>query len=92
MTAVQRDLSFDAPAPAGRQKRPTQCDRVLQYLREFGEITTLEALRDLGVLHLPRRIADLKERGVRIETSSRKVTTRYGNQTTIAVYRLGARA
>lgn len=85
---VQLPLTFDAPAPSGRQHKPTQCDRVLEYLREFGEVTGLDALRDLGVMHLPRRIADLKERGVRIQTGSRTVETRYGTTARVAVYRL----
>lgn len=28
----------------------TQCKRVYEYMQEFGSITQLEALRDLGVM------------------------------------------
>lgn len=40
-----------------------QTDRVLDYIREFGSITQLEALRDLGVFRLASRISDLKREG-----------------------------
>ena len=39
-----------------------QTDRVLAYIREFGSITQLEALRDLGVFRLASRISDLKNK------------------------------
>lgn len=32
--------------------KKTQADRVLDYIKQFGSITTLEAFRDLGVTRL----------------------------------------
>jgi hypothetical protein len=32
--------------------KPTQRDRVLQYLHDFGSITAVEAMRDIGVHRL----------------------------------------
>lgn len=40
--------------------RATQTERVLEYIDEFGSITQLEALRDLGVMRLASRISDIK--------------------------------
>ena len=37
-----------------------QTDRVLDYLQQFGSITALEALRDLGIMHLSSRITELR--------------------------------
>ena len=36
----------------GMSERLTQCDRVRMYMQEFGSITQLEAIRDLGVMRL----------------------------------------
>lgn len=68
--------------------KTTQCDRVLSYIKEFGEITQLEALRDLGCMRLASRISDLKRRGVPIVSNMRAVRNRYGERCAIAVYSL----
>ena len=45
----------------------SQCERVLALLKG-GPLTSLEAARlNPPIIHLPRRIKDLKERGERIE-------------------------
>lgn len=40
----------------------TQTDRVLMYMRDFGSISPLEAMRDLGCMRLAARISDLKKK------------------------------
>ena len=40
-----------------------QTDKVLNYIRLNGQITTLEAVTELGVLSLPRRIMELRREG-----------------------------
>lgn len=42
-------------------KRPKQTERVLDYMRRHGSITTLDAILDLGVLRLASRISELKK-------------------------------
>lgn len=44
--------------------KPTQNQRVLDYMEETGGITQIEALRELGVMRLASRISDLRKRGV----------------------------
>ena len=39
---------------------PTQCSMVLDYMRQFGSITQLEAIRDIGCMRLASRISDLR--------------------------------
>lgn len=56
----------------------TQNERVLLYIKDFGSITQLEALRDLGVMRLASRISDLRKRGHDIVAISEAVTNRYG--------------
>ena len=47
-------------------KKLTQSDRVLDYIKEFGSITQLDAIRDLGIMRLASRVSDLKKSGVYI--------------------------
>ena len=67
-------------------ERPTQAERVLEYIREFGSITQLEALRDLGVMRLASRISDLKKQGYAIEGTVVTVKNRYEEDCRIKRY------
>lgn len=42
-----------------------QEDKIVSYMNEFGGITALQAMADLGVMRLASRISDLRRRGVR---------------------------
>ena len=64
----------------------TQAQRVLEYIRETGSITQLEALQQLGVMRLASRVSDLKRQGYAIVRDTVPIKTRYGN-TYIARYR-----
>lgn len=56
-----------------------QRQRVLDYIRETGSITQLEAIKELGVLRLSAVIYDLKNKeGYKIKTDLVPVKTRYG--------------
>lgn len=58
--------------------RPTQCNRVDWYIREFGSITQLEALRDLGVMRLASRISEMRKNGIEVKDRWKDVKNRYG--------------
>lgn len=66
----------------------TQCERVLQYMRDFGSITPLDAMRDLAVMRLASRVSDLRKMGYDIKKESRTEKNRYGQSTTFASYSL----
>ena len=66
----------------------TQNQRVIAYLEQFGSITQLEALRDLGIMRLASRISDLKRLGYHIESTSEAVTNRWEEKCYIKRYRL----
>ncbi len=66
--------------------KETQAKRVLEYIRETGSITQLEALQTLGVMRLASRISDLKRQGYAIVRDTVPIKTRYGS-TYIARYR-----
>ena len=68
--------------------KPTQNERILKYIDEFGSITQLEALRDLGVMRLASRISDLKRLGYPIVSSIEPVKNRYGESCHIKRYKL----
>ena len=65
----------------------TQTERVLAYIREFGSITQLEALRDLGVMRLASRVSDLRKQGYNISGKSEAGKNRYGETCYIKRYR-----
>lgn len=67
----------------------TQTERVLQYLKDFGSITPLQALSDLGVMRLWARIWDLRQAGYPITRRMVGSKNRYGESVSFAEYRLG---
>ena len=64
----------------------TQYDMILQYLKEHGSITQLDALREFGCMRLAARIAVLKERGYQIESENEFSKNRYGDKIRYARY------
>lgn len=69
----------------------TQCERVIQYMRDFGSITQRDAMNDLGIMRLASRISDLKTRGYRISSTMEQVENRYGEKAFVSRYRLEER-
>ena len=68
--------------------KPTQNQRILDYIREFGSITQLDALKDLGVMRLASRISDLRKQGYPIVSKVEPVPNRYGETCRIKRYSL----
>lgn len=66
--------------------RKTHCDRVMDYINEFGSITSLDAFRDLGVTRLSAVVFDLKKKGIPIETQFESAKNRWGDTTNYARY------
>lgn len=73
----------------GVQSKPTQNERILNYIDEFGSITQIEALRDIGVMRLASRISDLKRKGYNVISKKETIKNRYGEVTHIKRYSLG---
>lgn len=72
--------------------KATQTEMVLSYIKEFGSITPLDAMRDLGIMRLASRISDLKRQGYIIESQTEAVLNRYGKKTYVKRYSLGGEA
>ena len=66
----------------------TQCERVLQYMQDFGSINPMQALGDLGCYRLGARIWDLRHDGHRITRRMVAAKNRYGERVRYAEYRL----
>jgi len=66
----------------------TQTERVLDYMRRAGSITTWEAVVDLGIASLSRRICDLHELGIATEKETVQTTNRFGAKTHYTKYSL----
>ena len=75
----------------GEHHKPSQNELVLKYMREFGTINPLQAIRDLGVYRLTARISDLRSRGHTIIDEWMPVTNRWGKKGRVKKYRLGER-
>lgn len=70
-----------------KNTRPTQCARVIKYLTDYGTITSAEAFVELGIMDLPKRISELRQRGVEIADKTIRVENRYGEACHVKEYR-----
>ena len=66
----------------------TQCDRILRHMKDYGSITSLEAVNEYGIMRLASRINDLKAQGIAIVSEVKTGKNRYGEDTHFAVYKL----
>lgn len=66
----------------------TQCEMILRYMQEFGSINPQQAMKDLGVMRLAARVADLKKAGHKITRRTVTGRNRYGAPVIYAEYRL----
>lgn len=65
----------------------TQKERVLRYMEEFGSITRLEAMRDLGIGDLPSVIRFIRRDGIDVITEDEVGTNRWGEKTIYGRYK-----
>ncbi len=60
--------------------------RVFDYMIDFGSITTLQAITDLGETRLSARIYELQDKGVSIGSEWEEVKNRYGEKRRVKRY------
>ena len=70
-------------------KKPTQCERIIQYMKDFGSITTHQAFTDLGCTRLASRVTDLKRQGYDIKSEFVSGKNRYDETVSYKKYYLG---
>lgn len=57
-----------------------QRQRIINYIRECGSITSLEAYKDLGITQLATRIKELKEQGYEFKTEWESSKNRFNEK------------
>ena len=72
----------------GLERKPTQRDKILTYIKKFGLITSWDAYADLGITQLGARTFELKEQGYEFETKRVNTINRLGEPTHYFEYRL----
>ena len=72
----------------GEQMKTTQKDRILEYIRNFGSISSFEAYANLGITQLGARIDQLKKEGYEFKTEWESNTNRFGEKTDYKRYYL----
>ena len=83
---MEKQMSmFDPPS---RETKLTQCMKIVKYMNDFGSITPVQAMQDLGVMRLAARISDLEAEGWNIEHERESGKNRYGEKVSYARYRL----
>ena len=70
------------------ERKPTQREKVLSYIRKFGHISSWEAYSELGITQLGARIFELKEMGYAFSKTRINTTNRLGEKTHYDEYRL----
>lgn len=66
----------------------SQKQRIINYIREFGSITSYEAYADLGITQLGARIDQLKKEGYEFKAEWESSTNRFGERTDYKRYYL----
>lgn len=69
-----------------KSKKPTQCELIIKYLKDFGSITTYESFIELGVTRLASRISDLKNKGYKFNEEWLTKKNRYGKAVSFKKY------
>lgn len=65
-----------------------QRQRIIDYIRQFGSITSKDAYNDLGITQLATRIKELKELGYEFETKWESGKNRFGEPVSFKRYYL----
>lgn len=63
-----------------------QCEKIIDYIKRYGSITTYEAFTDLGITRLSGRIHDLTQKGYDFNRESITTKNRDGEPVTYTKY------
>lgn len=66
----------------------SQKDRIINYIRQFGSISSFEAYANLGITQLGARIDQLKKEGYEFKTEWETGQNRFGERTDYKRYYL----
>lgn len=65
-----------------------QREQIIQYIRDFGSITSYQAYIDLGITQLATRVKELKEQGYYFTYEIEVKKNRYGKKVRFKKYKL----
>lgn len=68
------------------RKRPTQCQRIVDYIKRYGYITRLEAANELFIFELSSRIIALQDRGFVFKKERVSRENRFGEKKSFTKY------
>lgn len=68
------------------EKKTNKTEKVLNHLKEYGSITSLEAIELYGATRLSAIIFNLRKRGFDIDTIDLPFTDRFGTKSTYGKY------
>lgn len=66
----------------------TQKERIIEYINQFGSITSWQAYQDLGIMQLGARIDQLQKEGYVFKTEWEQQKNRYGEPVSFKRYYL----
>lgn len=66
----------------------TQNQKILRYMKQYGSITPLDAMREFSCMRLAARVSDLRRMGIRIKTRKIASLNQYGETVHFAKYTL----
>lgn len=61
-------------------KKPTQTQRVIDYVKRFGSITAYEAMKELGVMRLAARISEIEDKEITVHRKTESHYNRFGER------------
>lgn len=64
----------------------TQKERIIEYINQFGSITSWQAYQDLGIMQLGARIDQLQKEGYVFKTEWEHKENRYGEPVSFKRY------
>lgn len=68
--------------------KQTQCQRIIQYIKDFGSITHRDEFIDLAILNFGARMSNLRKQGYKFNVTVEKNKNRYGEICTYNRYTL----
>lgn len=67
----------------------TQGEMIIQYIKDFGSITPMDAFHDLGITKLATRVSELSRKGITFNRTFERSKNRYGKTVHYMRYTLG---
>lgn len=64
----------------------TQRQLIIEYIKDFGSITPMEAIANFGITKLATRISEMRKDGMQFQIDTVKSKNRYGKTVHFAKY------